>query len=254
MNKSFIQINDNYATVSDENGNIRLVSKKNNKTSFEEILTKENELEEKENSLKEAKEDLSINKNNIIGGEILNLTLYGGTAFLYFFMNGKVAPVGTATITALYYGTLKVVACAMSGGTRIRKIKDRKYLVLINKIDLENKLDRNKINIDSNKIVELSITEDRGIEELKEKIVEMFNLNEIETKDPTYLSNSRSISILKRCLKRVEDIEESLKNNMPIDMIELDIKNIWEELGTINGSTYEEELLDEMFKRFCLGK
>jgi len=136
----------------------------------------------------------------------------------------------------------------------LRKIKDRKYLVLINKIDLENKLDRNKINIDSNKIVELSITEDRGIEELKEKIVEMFNLNEIETKDPTYLSNSRSISILKRCLKRVEDIEESLKNNMPIDMIELDIKNIWEELGTINGSTYEEELLDEMFKRFCLGK
>ena len=82
----------------------------------------------------------------------------------------------------------------------------------------------------------------------------MFNLNELETKDPTYLSNTRSISILKKCLKRIEDIEESLKNNMPIDMIELDIKNIWEELGTINGSTYEEELLDEMFKRFCLGK
>ena len=82
----------------------------------------------------------------------------------------------------------------------------------------------------------------------------MFNLSEIETKDPTYLSNSRSISILKRCLKRVEDIEQSLINDMPIDMIELDIKNIWEELGTINGSTYEEELLDEMFSRFCLGK
>ena len=41
---------------------------------------------------------------------------------------------------------------------------------------------------------------------------------------------------------------------MPIDMIELDIKNIWEELGKINGSSYEEELLDEMFSRFCLGK
>ena len=79
-------------------------------------------------------------------------------------------------------------------------------------------------------------------------------MEEIETKDPTYLSNTRSISILRKCLNRVEDIEKSIKNNIPIDMIELDIKNIWEELGTINGSSYEEELLDEMFSRFCLGK
>ena len=136
----------------------------------------------------------------------------------------------------------------------LEKIKNKKYLVLINKNDLENKLDRNSLCVDKNRIIDLCITEDKGIEELKAKIQEMFNLEEIETKDPTYLSNSRSISILKRCLKRVEDIEESLKKNMPIDMIELDIKNIWEELGTINGSTYEEELLDEMFSRFCLGK
>ena len=136
----------------------------------------------------------------------------------------------------------------------LERIKEKKYLVLINKIDLENKLNRKELKVDPNRIIELSITEDKGIDELKNKITEMFNLSEIETKDPTYLSNSRSISILKRCLKRVEDIEQSLINNMPIDMIELDIKNIWEELGTINGSTYEEELLDEMFSRFCLGK
>ena len=136
----------------------------------------------------------------------------------------------------------------------LEKISDRKYLVLINKIDLESKLDRKELKVDPNRIIELSITENKGIDELKDKIVELFNLNELETKDPTYLSNSRSISILKRCLKRVEDIEKALKEDMPIDMIELDIKNIWEELGTINGSTYEEELLDEMFSRFCLGK
>ena len=134
------------------------------------------------------------------------------------------------------------------------KVKNKKYIVLINKIDLESKLNKEEIKIAKNKVVELSITENKGIEELKDKIIELFNIEEIETKDPTYLSNSRSISILKRCLKRIEEIEESLTNNVPIDMIELDIKNIWEELGTINGSTYEEELLDEMFKRFCLGK
>ena len=134
------------------------------------------------------------------------------------------------------------------------KLVDKKYLVLINKNDLETKLDISKLDIDKDRIVNLSIINNQGIDELKDKIVELFKLNELETKDPTYLNNTRSISILKNCLKKTEEIEESLKNNLPIDMIELDIKSIWEELGKINGSTYEEELLDEMFKRFCLGK
>ena len=136
----------------------------------------------------------------------------------------------------------------------LQKIKDKKYLVLINKKDLASKINKELLDIDNNRIIELSIINNEGIEELKEKIIEMFNINELETKDTTYISNSRSISILKRCLKRIEDIEKSLINNVPIDMIEMDIKNIWEELGTINGTNYEEELLDEMFSRFCLGK
>ncbi len=136
----------------------------------------------------------------------------------------------------------------------LSKLEDKKYLVLINKNDLESKLNREDLNIDKDRIIDLSIIENKGIDELKNKIVELFNIDQIETKDPTYLSNARSISILKNCLKRVEDVEESINNNMPIDMIELDIKNIWEELGTINGSSYEDELLDEMFSRFCLGK
>ena len=136
----------------------------------------------------------------------------------------------------------------------LSKINDKKYLVIINKNDLDSKLNRNELNVEKEKIVEISLLENRGVEELKQKISELFNMEEIETKDPTYLSNTRSISILRKCLNRVEDIEKSIKNNIPIDMIELDIKNIWEELGTINGSSYEEELLDEMFSRFCLGK
>ena len=91
-------------------------------------------------------------------------------------------------------------------------------------------------------------------DDLKNKIIELFNLNSLETKDPTYLSNTRSLSILRRCLDAINEVEKGLENDMPIDMIELDIKNIWEELGKINGTSYEEELLDEMFSRFCLGK
>ena len=136
----------------------------------------------------------------------------------------------------------------------IEKIKEKHYIAIINKIDLESKLNRDELGIPLDKIIEISVKENKGIDDLKEKIVKMFNIDELETKDPTYLNNSRSISILKRCLKSINDIEYGLKKNMPIDMIELDIKNIWEELGTINGTTYEEELLDEMFQRFCLGK
>ena len=134
------------------------------------------------------------------------------------------------------------------------KVKNKKYLILINKNDLETKLDRKKLKVEPERIVELSILEDKGIDTLKEKITELFKIHEIEKKDPTYLSNTRSISILKKCLQRIKDIEKSIKNNVPIDIIELDIKNIWEELGKINGTNYEEELLDEMFSRFCLGK
>ena len=104
------------------------------------------------------------------------------------------------------------------------------------------------------KIINISIKKNQGIEELKEKIIELFNISQIETTDPTYLSNTRSISILEKCLDSIKEIEKGLQNNQPIDMIELDIKDIWEQLGTINGTTYEEELLDEMFSRFCLGK
>lgn len=138
--------------------------------------------------------------------------------------------------------------------TLINQLKDKNYLILINKIDLNSMFDKKDLEVDPNKIVELSIKENRGIEELKNKIIELFNMNELETKDPTYLSNIRTINILKNCLKLVGDVKDSLEKDFPIDMLELDIKKIWEELGKINGSTYEEELLDEMFKRFCLGK
>jgi len=136
----------------------------------------------------------------------------------------------------------------------LEKVKDKNYLVLINKTDLPSKINLEELDLDNNRIIKLSIINNKGIDDLKDKISELFNIGELETKDPTYLSNARSISILKNCLRSVEDVENSLKNNMPIDMIELDIKNIWEELGKINGTSYEEELLDEMFKRFCLGK
>ena len=138
--------------------------------------------------------------------------------------------------------------------TLLSQLDGKNYIIIINKNDLERKLDLNGIDVDKSNIINMSILNNEGIDELKAKIVELFNISQIETTDPTYLSNARSISILESCLESIEEVEKGLGNNQPIDMIELDIKDIWEKLGTINGTTYEEELLEEMFSRFCLGK
>ncbi len=138
--------------------------------------------------------------------------------------------------------------------TLLSQLEGKNYIIIINKNDLEKKLDLSDIDVDKSNIINMSILNNEGIDELKAKIIELFNISQIETSDPTYLSNTRSISILESCLEAIEEVEKGLGNNQPIDMIELDIKDIWEKLGTINGTTYEEELLDEMFSRFCLGK
>lgn len=135
-----------------------------------------------------------------------------------------------------------------------QEISNTNYIVILNKTDLDSKADINKLNLNKEWLVKMSIKNNKGIKELKEKIINKFNLGEIEKKDPTYLSNAQSVSTLKKCLELIKEIEKNIANNYPIDMLELDIKNIWEMLGTINGTTYNEELLDEMFSRFCLGK
>ena len=130
----------------------------------------------------------------------------------------------------------------------LNKLENKNYIIIINKTDLTN------LNINKDYIVKTSIKNHQGIDELKNKIIDLFNIKEIETKDPTYLSNSRSIGLLEQCLNDVKDVKEGINNGETIDMIEIDIRNIWEKLGQINGTSYEDELLDEMFKRFCLGK
>ena len=132
------------------------------------------------------------------------------------------------------------------------KIKNKNHIIIINKIDLDKKLDETLLN--SNNIIYISTKNNDGIDKLKEKIKEIFNLEQIEKEDMTYLTSARSIAILKQVNNNILELEKNINNNMPIDMIELDIKNIWNLLGEIIGDTYEEELIDELFSRFCLGK
>ena len=73
-------------------------------------------------------------------------------------------------------------------------------------------------------------------------------------KDLTYLTNARSIALLKKAYEKVKEVEKQIDGKVPVDMLALDIREIWNDLGEIIGETYEEELVDELFSRFCLGK
>lgn len=133
----------------------------------------------------------------------------------------------------------------------LNNLKSKKHIVIINKIDLESKIDFSKI---PSEYLKISVIKEEGIEELRRKILELFNLGELKTDDLTYLSDARSISLLKTSLGYIEESISSINNNDPIDIVEMNIKDAWESLGEIIGETYKEELLDELFSRFCLGK
>lgn len=127
-------------------------------------------------------------------------------------------------------------------------VQEKKHIIVINKLDLPEKL---KLNIKDT--IKISIKDNQGIEQIKNKITELFNLELIETKDLTYLSNARSIALLKKSLSKIEECLENIQV-YPIDIIEMDLKESWNILGEIIGATYTDELIDEIFSRFCLGK
>ena len=130
------------------------------------------------------------------------------------------------------------------------KTKNIPRIIFINKNDLKKNIDiKNYENIVYGNTLDYS-----GLNDLRNKIKEMFNLENIEKSDLNYLSSAKHISILSECYSIINDIENSIKNNMSVDMLEIDIRKIWELLGNITGESYDDELLDNLFDKFCLGK
>ena len=128
------------------------------------------------------------------------------------------------------------------------KTKDKKRIVIMNKDDLEN---NNKYNED---VIRISAKTNQGIDSVKDKIKELFNANAFLNKNLTYFTNVRQITLLKQAIESLNDAYQGVLNNSEIDMIEIDLKLAWERLGDIIGANYTEELIDNLFSRFCLGK
>ncbi len=134
----------------------------------------------------------------------------------------------------------------------LSSIKAKKSIIILNKTDLPTKIDLNKFT--SYNVIKTSVKENIGKEDLLNMIKELFSLNEIETGDFTYLSNARQISLIKEALKLCLEIKYQNEQNTPVDLIQIDLQNLWEKLGEITGDAYKDELLDEIFSKFCLGK
>lgn len=134
----------------------------------------------------------------------------------------------------------------------MKEFKDKSIITIINKSDLEEKIEISKIETPN--IIKINTVDSKEIIELKNKIKEVFNLGRLSQNNYQILSNARQIALAKEALAILLDVEKALETEEYVDMIEIDIKRIWSKLGEILGESYEEELLDRLFSEFCLGK
>lgn len=135
-------------------------------------------------------------------------------------------------------------------------IKNEDAIVIINKMDLEQRLniDELKEMVGDMPIIETSILKQQGIDDLELQIRDLFFGGEVQSQDMTYVSNSRHISLLKQAKQAIQDAIDAAEMGVPMDMVQIDLTRTWEILGEIIGESASEELIDQLFSQFCLGK
>ncbi|MCE3204163.1 tRNA uridine-5-carboxymethylaminomethyl(34) synthesis GTPase MnmE [Paenibacillus sonchi] len=138
----------------------------------------------------------------------------------------------------------------------MEQIQGRQALVIMNKMDLPSRLEKDKLlsYFSESSIVPMSVLEEEGLDKLEEAISGLFFGGKLESGDLTYVSNVRHIALLKKAYKSLQDAYEAADMLIPIDMIQIDVRLAWEQLGEIIGDTAADSLLDQIFSQFCLGK
>ncbi|MDT0903491.1 tRNA uridine-5-carboxymethylaminomethyl(34) synthesis GTPase MnmE [Staphylococcus pseudintermedius] len=135
-------------------------------------------------------------------------------------------------------------------------IKNEDAIVIINKTDLEQRLDLAEVEtmVGDMPIIQTSMLQQQGIDELEIQIRDLFFGGEVQSQDMTYVSNSRHISLLKQAKNAIQDAIDAAEMGVPMDMVQIDLTRTWEILGEIIGESASEELIDQLFSQFCLGK
>ena len=132
----------------------------------------------------------------------------------------------------------------------LKAIQTKKSIIVLNKIDLVGDLERYLYKID---VLKMSIKDNIGIDKLKEKMIELFNTNEISVDDSLIITNSRHKEAIDKTLVSLQNIKNSI-NNVPLDMISIDLQNAIKNIGEILGDNVSEDVINGIFKKFCLGK
>ncbi len=134
--------------------------------------------------------------------------------------------------------------------------RNRKSIIVLNKIDLTTKIDENTpelIDFEGN-IIKMSALNKTGLDKLYNKITDLFNLNEINFDNDIVITNERHKSLISKAILDLEKAKKVLNDGMPIDIVAISIKDALSNLLSITGEEASEEIIDEIFARFCLGK
>lgn len=138
----------------------------------------------------------------------------------------------------------------------IQMLKNKKAVILINKIDLPMKLDIGEIKkiVPNKKIIEASVKENKGIIELKNYISELVYTGNLKQENSLMITNVRHKHLLEKSKNLLNDAIQMIEAKEALDFVEVDIRNAWEDMGEIIGETISEDIMNEIFSRFCLGK
>lgn len=138
----------------------------------------------------------------------------------------------------------------------LEQLKDRQVIIIVNKMDLYRQLDLVKLEeyFPKESIVTMSVKDQKGIDKLEEAISTLFFGGKLESADLTYVSNVRHIALLKQAKRSLQDAYQASDDMIPIDLIQIDVRLAWEQLGEIIGDSAPDSLIDQIFSQFCLGK
>lgn len=129
-------------------------------------------------------------------------------------------------------------------------------IVIVNKTDLPKQINLDEVRslIEDTPIVTLSLKHEEGIEDLEEAVARQFLGGKITSPDMSYVSNARHIQLLEQAKNQVNEVIMGIESGLPLDLVEIDLKNAWQSLGEVIGDAVAEDLIDQIFSQFCLGK
>ena len=138
----------------------------------------------------------------------------------------------------------------------IQELKDKKAIVLINKIDQKRVLFKEDLQkkLPDKKIIEISVQKEIGLDQMEEEICQMVDQGNVRSQEGVVVTNERHGALLEQAIKAIEDGLFSLSMGEAPEIVEIDVRQAWELLGEITGETAADGLIDEIFSRFCLGK